>query len=97
MQLEEIRPEDFEPLLGSYLELRAGALTLATEVLALKRLPSHRLRAHPPFALVLRGGREPTLGQGMVVLAHPTLGALEFFAVPLGQDTQGMRYEITFN
>ncbi len=97
MELDRIRAEDFEALLGNRLELRAAPTTLELELVALHRLPAHRLRAQPPFSLTLRGGREVVLGQGLVVLAHPALGPLEVFLVPIGPDALGMRYEITFN
>ena len=97
LQLNQLRPGDFEPLVGRSVtvELRGG--TLACEVTHVRRLPQHALRAHPPFAVTLRGPREQPLGQGTYSLLHPEHGLLELFMVPVGPDSGGLGYEITFN
>lgn len=59
-------------------------------------LPPHRLRA-APFSLVLRGPRTPLLTQATYRVRHPSLGTLELFLVPIGQDAAGTRYQVVFN
>jgi hypothetical protein len=48
------------------------------------------------FSLVFRGPLDRTLAQGTYRLGHPHLGEIELFLVPLGPDTEGMRYEAAF-
>lgn len=48
------------------------------------------------FSLVFRGPVAPVLRQGSYRLSHQELGELELFLVPLGPDSEGMRYEAAF-
>lgn len=95
--LNEIPAEDFEPLLGQDLVCRAGDAALALQLEQVWRSPYPTGRELPGFSLFLRGPAQPSLGQGMVALAHPQLGELSLFMTPIGRDAQGMRYEIVFN
>jgi len=98
MQLDCLRAEDFEPLRDRPIAVTARGESLDLELCEVKRLSAHAFRQEAPFSLVLRSARgAPALSQGMVRLAHPKLGELEVFLVPIGPDSLGMRYEITFN
>ena len=94
-----LRPDDFRGLEGP-LPVEGGATALAGKVAltveSVDALPAHRMRAEP-FSLVLRGPRAPVLAQGTYLVGHPRLGPLPLFLVPIAQDAQGMRYEVTFN
>jgi hypothetical protein len=48
------------------------------------------------FSLVFRGPAAPVLPQGTHALHHDALGDLDLFLVPLGPDSDGMRYEAAF-
>jgi hypothetical protein len=48
------------------------------------------------FSLVFRGPAAPVLPQGTYPLGHAELEDLELFLVPIGPDTEGMRYEAAF-
>ena len=96
-QLDQLRPEDFEPLLGTSLAVEVPGGGLACELTQVRRLPPHSLRALPPFALILRGPRERPFAQGTYALRHPGHGRLDLFMVPVGPDGAGLCYEITFN
>lgn len=96
---ELLRPGDFRGLDAPLtVELRVGgeAATVALSVDSVDDLPSHRYR-EAPFSLVLRGPRSPALPQGTYRVGHPRLGEVQLFLVPIAQDAQGMRYEVTFN
>jgi hypothetical protein len=97
VQLDELRPEDFEPLLGRVVALDVPGGAVDCELTEIRRLPPHSLRAHPPFALILRGPRNRPLAQGTYPLLHPEHGPLHLFVVPVGPDRAGLCYEITFN
>lgn len=52
-----------------------------------------------PFSLIFRHSLLPQnayLPQQIYHLEHPTLGTLDLFLVPLGPDSEGMRYEAIF-
>jgi hypothetical protein len=97
LQLDQLRPEDFEPLIGHGVPVESPGGTIACELAQVRRLPLHTLRAHPPFALILRGPRDQPLRQGTYPLMHPDHGPLNLFMVPIGPDGAGLGYEITFN
>jgi hypothetical protein len=97
LQLDQLRPEHFEPLIGQSMPVESPGGTLACELTQVKRLPLHALRAHPPFALILRGPLNQPLSQGTYPLLHPEHGRLNLFMVPIGPDGAGLGYEITFN
>ena len=96
-QLDQLRPEDFESLVGHSLPVEIPGGTVACELTQVRRLPSHALRANPPFSFTLRGPRNQPLGQGTHPLRHPEHGRLELFMVPIGPDGIGLCYEVTFN
>lgn len=50
-----------------------------------------------PFSLLFRGQLDPVLSQGIYRMTHADLGALELFLVPIGPDTESMRYEAILN
>jgi hypothetical protein len=51
-----------------------------------------------PFSLIFLGPVHPALEQRIHALAHPTLGPLEIFLVPIGpaRDRPGLRYQAIF-
>lgn len=89
--------DTFAPHVGSRfaLSLRDGVLEL--ELYAVEVLRGPPTAPRPPFALRFRTpavtGHVP---QQIYALAHPVLGSLEIFLVPLGADATGMRYEAVF-
>jgi hypothetical protein len=50
-----------------------------------------------PFSLIFTGPPAPILAQGIRVLRHPRLGALELFLVSLGPGPDGARYQAIFS
>jgi hypothetical protein len=49
------------------------------------------------FSLFFHGPADRFMPQGIYKLNHPTLGELDLFLVPVGQDNQGFQYEAAFN
>jgi hypothetical protein len=105
--LETLTTDDFAPLLGDRFALR-----LSPDVTIEMRLAEVAGRGRPDraasasmvpsrhgreqFSLTFRGPREPRLGQRIYALEHATLGVLELFLVPLGEDQSGRTYEAAF-
>jgi hypothetical protein len=50
-----------------------------------------------PFALFFAGPRAPILAQGTYTLDNATMGRLEIFLVPVGQDAKGTQYQAVFS
>jgi hypothetical protein len=99
---EELRREDFEPLIGQHMNARFGDEDLVLEVGTVAPIANPSPRKHAPFALVLlermpSTGRHRPVGQGLYRLEHPTLGELEVFLVPIGPKDGAMRFEGVFN
>jgi hypothetical protein len=94
---EELKLQDFTPLLGQTLELSLGDTAEKLEVKEIRPIHNPSPRAAPPFALVLRSATQWRGPQGIYRLHHPELGALEIFFVPIGPDAQGQCYEAVFN
>jgi hypothetical protein len=97
--LESLTAETFHPHEGSDFEVRdsGGPIVLRlTEVRSLGHQP-HAPRVDP-FALEFGGPSQPVLEQRIYRLAHPSLGELEIFLVPVGIDPAGgLLYEAVFN
>ncbi len=73
----------------------SGPAILALELIEVteKDLTSN----YEQFSLIFRGPLAPYFPQGTYSFEHEKLGAMELFAVPIGPDPGGMRYEVIFN
>ena len=49
-----------------------------------------------PFSIVFRGPMTPILPQRIYRMEHEEIGAFDLFIVPIGPDSEGMRYEAVF-
>lgn len=92
---------DFADLIGDTFEVRGGDATLTLELVEATEStesggPGPGGEQRQQFSLVFRGPADQVLAQGIRALAHPGLGDLALFLVPLGPDADGMRYEAAF-
>jgi hypothetical protein len=92
----------FEPLIGTFFRLQAGARVLDLELVQADKLTAYagrggKMPKREPFSLVFRGPREFMLPQNLYALEQETLGHVEIFLVPIGPDDVGQRYEAVFN
>jgi hypothetical protein len=100
--LDRLTADSFEPAVGQTFVLdggEAGALEL--------ELLESRLHdpdapaedssgARAPFSLLFRGPVEPVLPQRIYHVEHLSVGAIDIFIVPVGQDATGTTYEAVF-
>ncbi len=97
IDLARVTKETFAPHLGSRFALPLTDGVLELELFAVDALPTPPNAPRASFALRFRTpavtGHVP---QRIYPLAHPVLGTLEIFLVPLGADAAGMRYEAVF-
>lgn len=68
----------------------------ASRVGELSARQARELGKREPFSLLFRGPAEAVLSQATWKLAHPELGELEIFLVPIDRRAEGMIYEAVF-
>jgi hypothetical protein len=95
--LDRLSLEDFSPLVGSEVEVHAYGKQARLTVKEAALIKSPSPRATQPFHLVLSAPSTWRMPQGLFTLAHPSLGEIELFAVPIGPDGSGFCYEVIFN
>lgn len=95
--LDRLSLEDFLPLVGTEVEVSAFGQTMRMKLREAAAIQSPSPRALPPFHLVLSATPTSRMPQGMFRMAHPKLGDIEMFAVPIGPVDDGFCYEIIFN
>jgi hypothetical protein len=95
--LDQLKVEDFAPLVGQSVEVEFAAQRLSVEVAEAATIKSPSPRATPAFHIVLRAEPNWRVAQGMLRMHHPAIGAIDMFAVPIGPDSRGFCYEIVFN
>lgn len=98
-EIGALTAEDFDPLVGGELAARPVGKGAGEPV----RLRLVSVTRHPgatgfraPFSLELLGASSPVQAQGTYRLAHPRLGDLDLFMVPVGASGEGVTYEIAF-
>jgi hypothetical protein len=101
MNLADLTLSDFEPLVGQTFSLQtgenqSGIAFVLSEAAALGSASSAPGSARTPFSLIFVGPLQPVVAQAIYTLEHPTLGRLELFIVPVGQNPQGMQYQAIF-
>lgn len=88
----------FEPLVGETFRFFAAGPApvdvVLTEAAELPMASDRPVRA--PFSLVFLGPPGTVYPQRTYQLEHPRLGSFELFVVPIGADTEGVRYEAVF-
>ncbi|MGN6258719.1 MAG: DUF6916 family protein [Solirubrobacterales bacterium] len=93
----ELTLETFRPAVGEAFRV-GGEGGARVELLLVEASPQdagpHAPR--PPFSLLFNGPAEPLLAQGTYRFEHGSLGVMEIFIVPLGQDEHGSVYEAFF-
>lgn len=95
IDLGTVTADDFEPRRqdGFRVSLKGGELDATlTEV---KRIGQAR-REGGAFSLLFVAKAGQSLPQGIYPVAHPELGTLEIFLVPIGPVPGGMGYEAVF-
>jgi hypothetical protein len=95
MSLSSLKAADFEPHLGEEFTVSAADANVAFKLAQLERIGA-ALRAGGAFSLLFLSAPGPILPQGIYAMAHPTLGTLELFIVPLGPKDGQNRYEVVF-
>ena len=93
--LRTLTAADFEPQRGMNFMLTAPDRELALELIEVRRL-GQAMRAGGAFSLLFATPPGAIMPQGIYPVAHPTLGRLELFVVPLGPRNGAIEYEVIF-
>jgi hypothetical protein len=88
---------DFAGHVDRPFEATAGAVRATLTLTEATALPGGAPGYPSPFSLVFRGPSQPRLAQGTYELAHPRLGPLAMFIVPIGADETGVQYQAIFS
>jgi hypothetical protein len=95
MSLAALKPDDFEPHLGSDFAIEANGKRLDLKLAEVERLGA-AWREGGAFSLLFLSAPGPFLPQGVYPVQHPALGILEVFIVPLGPKDGGNQYQVIF-
>ena len=97
--LEKITQEQFEQWLQQpfHIHYDAEQPPLQAELIEVSPLPAHGDAGRRPFAVILRHAGDRYLPQRIYTVEHAQMGRLDLFLVPIGPDSNGMRYEVIFN
>lgn len=95
---ELLHASDFAPWLNQMLTIRfTQEVTLPAELIQVKEVNSFTPIERKPFSVVFRTEQKTEYyEQTICILQHPEKGDVPLFLVPLGLDSQGMRYEAVF-
>jgi hypothetical protein len=100
--LDRLTASDFEPAVGETFALDAGETGSLEMTLLEARLhdpdgpAQHPDGTRAPFTVLFRGPAQPLLPQRIYHVEHESVGAMEIFIVPVGQDGSGTTYEAVF-
>ena len=95
--LDRLSLDDFLPHVGTEVDVSAYGQSARLKIKEAAPIKSPSPRSAQPFHLVLSAPMTWRLPQGLYRLAHPSLGELELFTVPIGPDASGFCYEVIFN
>jgi hypothetical protein len=95
VDLAAVRIEDFAAHLDAAFELQAGGGVVPLK-LAKVDPAGNSGRAGGAFSLILVAPQGPWLPQGVYPVAHPSLGVMEIFLVPIGPASGGNGYQAVF-
>lgn len=87
----------FESILGQTVELNSGGDCFKARVDNVSLLRQNPGQERQPFSVELLADDRDDHEQQIYVLSHPDIGEASLFAVPLGPEKEGMRYQIVFN
>ncbi len=93
--LEKLTKKSFDPHLGSSFRLHAEDSAVELRLVECRGLSGARGRREP-FSIVFRAPMDTRLPQNTYRLEHDEMGSLDLFMVPIGPDSEGMRYEAVF-
>jgi len=95
----ELTLEDWIPHVGSTFAFHHQADRESTEVTltSATSLGMERPSGHSAYSVVFSGPKSPSWEQGLIRVSHTSIGMLDVFMVPIGENEEARRYEAVFN
>lgn len=93
---ELINVETFESISGDVVKLSIDDWSAEGQIVEVKRLRKDAEAEREPFSVLILVKQDQALEQQIFTLAHPALGELVVFLVPLGPKDDAMCYEAVF-
>ena len=87
----------FESILGEVVDLRSEVIQFRAKVESINLLRQNPGQQRQPFSVELIADSIDDYRQQIYIMTHPELGEISLFAVPLGPEKDGMRYQVVFN
>ena len=87
--------DDFESHTDERFQLKTAKGALELKLVEVRRL-GQAMREGGAFSLMFISAPGPFMPQATYPLAHPALGTIELFVVPLGPKEGGNSYEVVF-
>ena len=94
---EPLTIADFSSLVDHPFAVAVGTEQLTLALIEVTELKASQPDVRAPFSLLFRGPAAQKLPQGTYEFAHPSLGPVSIFIVPVGSDATGGRYQAIFN
>lgn len=94
---KDITHLSFEAILGQNVGLKSATGCFTARVDNVSLLRQNPGQDRQPFSVELLADDFDDHGQQIYELNHPDIGKASLFAVPLGAEEKGMRYQIVFN
>jgi hypothetical protein len=88
---------DFSSLVDHPFAVSVGKERLTLSLMEATELKASRPDVRAAFSLLFRGPAAQMIPQGTYEFAHPSLGPVSIFIVPVGADANGVRYQAIFN
>lgn len=97
--LSKITADDFKSHLNKNIDVYFNpGQPVALEVIEVELTKNYSVLERESFSIVFRmNGENGFYPQGTYSVAHPELGQIDIFLVPLGPDANGMRYQTIFS
>jgi hypothetical protein len=88
---------DFINHLDESFEVSSDAIRATLKLIEATELKPLGAGLAVPFSLIFEGPRAPQLAQGTYEFAHPQVGTMPIFIVPIGLTEHGVQYQAIFS
>ncbi len=98
-ELSEITIDDFKSLLNKKFEITFSEnVSLEADLIEVLELKGYSVSDRVPFSMVFRTElKNQYYNQGIYKISHPVKGLIDIFLVPIGIDSEGIKYEAVFS
>ncbi len=97
--LQTVSADDFDPYKDSIFTIVVGEEMVESTLIDVVARKGDTVEGaqRGPFSVLFRVAGDGELEQQIYRLEHESMGSLDLFLVPVGPDSEGMRYEAIFS